>query len=754
MHNKIKKGLLLSVSNFSKSVLAIFLILPMLLPIQPAFANRIGAIASSTSQSPGDIGWSARFTVNGTDDNVQVVAVDGSKVYIAGYFTIVGGVFANNIAAWDGSTWSNLGSGLDGWVNALAVDGRGNLYAGGTFTHAGGKPATNIARWNGRDWKALGSGVDGNIAAISVDAAGNVYACGRFDHAGGIEAHNIAKWDGISWSNLKGKTSSTIDPGYDSISAITIDRFGYVYVGGWFTQVDGKTVNSIARWDGSNWSALGDGVFLKSKSYEGAVYSLSADNRGNIYAGGLFETAGGIPASNLARWNGESWSEVDGGINYGSNPIPPVISIVADGGIVYVGGVFTTTEGNPAGSIARWNGADWDNMQGGVAREGHLGNINSMAIDRDGRIFAVGVFSLAGGKCANNVAVWDGLKWSGLGKDTSVDGAINTMISDHHGGYYMAGDFVCAGGQVVNHIAHWDGATWSPLGGGLPSVLAQSSNPTALVLDHNDNLYVAGNFFQAGNIQTNGIAKWNGTDWEAVGVEDHLSTYALAVDNQNRLYSGGFFSTPGTSPPFHNAITRWNGSAWEDIGQGLFDFVYALAIDSQGRLVAGGRFTPADGGAIHGVARWDGQSWEALDFGFQSIPDVLLIDGDTIYCGGLTIWKIQNGTSEVLGGGVSSSTPNYRAVSALALDQKGRLVIGGHFTKAGSVNALNIARWDGQRWEALGSGIGDGQVKSLTYDANGGLLVAGHFSQAGGKVNHNLAIWIDPTYIWWPFVSR
>ena len=58
------------------------------------------------------------------------LAVSGTNLYAGGYFTTAGGVAANNIAKWDGSAWSALGSGMDGAVYALAVSGT-NLYAGG-----------------------------------------------------------------------------------------------------------------------------------------------------------------------------------------------------------------------------------------------------------------------------------------------------------------------------------------------------------------------------------------------------------------------------------------------------------------------------------------------------------------------------------------------------------------------------------------------------------------------------------------------
>src|SRR5262245_58935348 len=78
-----------------------------------------------------------------------------------GKFTTAGAVIANNIARWDGSSWSALGTGMAGsnsQVNALSSLPNGDLVAGGGFTTAGGADAKRIARWNGTAWSAQGTG--------------------------------------------------------------------------------------------------------------------------------------------------------------------------------------------------------------------------------------------------------------------------------------------------------------------------------------------------------------------------------------------------------------------------------------------------------------------------------------------------------------------------------------------------------------------------------------------------------------------
>jgi hypothetical protein len=111
------------------------------------------------------------------------LAVVGGDLYAGGHFTTAGGLPANRIARWDGSSWSSLGSGTDFIVSALEVSGT-NLYVGGSFVTAGGVLARNIAKWDGSAWSAFGSGIDGSVSALLADGAGHLFVGGFFYQAG------------------------------------------------------------------------------------------------------------------------------------------------------------------------------------------------------------------------------------------------------------------------------------------------------------------------------------------------------------------------------------------------------------------------------------------------------------------------------------------------------------------------------------------------------------------------------------------
>ena len=73
-----------------------------------------------------------------------------------------------------------------------------------------------------------------------------------------------------------------------------------VYVGGSFSTAGGISATNVAKWNGSTWSALGIGV-------NNDVYALTVSSN-DLYVGGLFLKAGGLTANRVAKWNGSTWS--------------------------------------------------------------------------------------------------------------------------------------------------------------------------------------------------------------------------------------------------------------------------------------------------------------------------------------------------------------------------------------------------------------------------------------------------------------
>ena len=458
---------------------------------------------------------------------------DGPAFYAAGGFFSAGGVSATKIAKWDGVGWTRLGRGLNNSVLSLAVfdDGGGEaLYVGGFFSTAGGQPANRIAKWDGMSWAALGGGLSslpgsGNgVLALAVfdDGGGEaLYAGGEFTLAGDDVVNRIAKWDGSAWSAL----GSGVSNSGGSVRALTVFDDGggaCLYAGGRFTIVGGVAANRIAKWDGTSWSALGSGT-------DDSVETLIVFDDGGgeaLYVGGHFTTAGSVIASDIAKWDGSSWSALGSGIA-GPLAFLDALTVFDDGGgaALYVGGRFTTAGSVLATNIAKWDGTSWSALGGGVGG-GAPEIIDVLAVFDDGdgaALYSGGFFGTAGGVVAKNIAKWDNSSWSPLGN--GMDASVRALTSFDDGGgaaLYAGGSFTTGSGVVVSRIAKWDGASWVALSSGIG--IGGSVVYALTVFDDGagDALFAGGRFTTAGGVTANSIAKWDGTNWSALdsGMDD------------------------------------------------------------------------------------------------------------------------------------------------------------------------------------------------------------------------------------------
>ena len=227
----------------------------------------------------------------------------------------------------------------------------------------------------------------------------------------------------------------------------------------------------------ADWVGLGSGMSGSASSLV-AVMALAVSGT-NLYAGGQFTTAGGVPANNIAKWDGNAWSALGSGMDV------DVYVLVANGTNLYAGGDFSMAGAN---GIAKWNGSAWSALGSGMG--GFYRQVNALAVSGT-ILYAAGPFTTAGGVAANCIAKWDGSAWSplGLGIDNSVFGLAMSGTDLYAGGYFTT---VGAFGVPANYIARWDGSAWSALGSGM------NGRVDALAADGAGHLFVGGEFSLAG----------------------------------------------------------------------------------------------------------------------------------------------------------------------------------------------------------------------------------------------------------------
>jgi hypothetical protein len=585
-----------------------------------------------------------------------------------------------------------------------------------------------------------------------------LYAAGDFTNAGGIAVANIARWDGTDWSALGGGLSNGDFAAWAWALAVNGTN---LYAGGFFTEAGGVTANCIARWNGANWSALGSGV--DDRDYLPQVTALAVSGS-DLYVGGAFTQAGNGSAAHVARWNGANWSAVGDGVDRYFGDIP-VTALAVSGTRLIVGGRFVSASGVSANKLAEWNGGSWTELAGGAT-----GQILALGLAGN-NVTVGGGFAVPGQAMPMGIGQWNGTRWSNVsaGGGQGIFGArscvqIPSCIGDHLAALAMAGrvvyaggNFSIAGGTNANNVARWSGSSWSPLGSGFDGPVS------ALAWKEND-LLAGGSFMTAGSVAAPGVAHWDGTNWSSLGGGVSGSVFALVVRG-GEVFAGGAFSVGGVSN-----LARWDGASWSPVGGGLNGPVLALALGVAGELFVGGKFTSAGGVGAANVARWDGDTWSALGAGVSGVPNPiarfrpppvsalavlgtnLFVGGDFAFAGGSPATNLArwNGASwSGVGGGlpgVSSFAPPP-AVAALT-GFGGLLYVGGSFPRAGGAAANGIARWDGTSWSVFGDGASRGissppSVSALAVDEER-ICVGGHFKFAGGKPASDFSLWHSP----------
>ena len=558
------------------------------------------------------------FALTVFDDGVT------EKLYVGGQFTHAGGSLVHFVTSWDGVAFAPLGSGAQSSVYALAghVDqGVLYLFAGGDFAGAGGIVSDKIARWNGTAWSAVGAGLNQRVSALLSfnDGTGPaLYVGGSFNASGAMPLPRIACWRNGGFQGLPGASPNAPVEAFcvfdDPVAGPEL------ILGGRFTSI-GSILRYVARWTGTQFAALG-----RPQVVDDDVNALASFDHGTgfgpqVFIAGDFTFVNGIDTRRVARWwNGDLW------------PMAPAIQTTSGGTRIEEFAVYQPA-GAPSplllacGSFRRFEGNAFE----GVAVVGPTG-LSSFGFDLPGS--------------GDSMAVWDGgtgpaLWVAGFYYEASLgnyflgryDGAVWTPVPSAGGvafpritelevfdagngpELYFAGPFTALGGAAAGGVGRFDGIAIHTLAGGVsgaPSIFAVNVLRTGDLGD-GAALYVGGAFTQAGALPASGIARWNGSEWSALGagvIGSQTSVDSMIVHDEGlgggaELCVGGSFSTAGGLPTAGAA--RWNGVSWRTLAGGFVGRVRAFAVHDEGGgakdLYAGGDFVSAGGATAVKLAR-------------------------------------------------------------------------------------------------------------------------------------------------------
>ncbi|MCC6676003.1 MAG: EF-hand domain-containing protein [Phycisphaerales bacterium] len=665
---------------------------------------------------------------SGTPDSaVRAMQEYGPALVLGGEFVQIGGSTRPYLAVWDGWTYTTpFQFTVDGPVYAMTIHD-GELVVGGRFAMAGGVEVSNIARWSSatESWSTLdgplGEGVNGPVYTL-LSHGDDLYIGGKFDSAAGIpNFDNIAVWRKAdsNWLPLNGG----VDGAVRSLALYQEPAMASpaVFVGGDFVNADNMlafiTVNHIARWRPGMpygiWSPVGADP---APGVDRTVRALAVfDEDGPVgtppalFVGGDFVAAGGMAVEYIARWNGAAWSPMNPFT--AMQPDAPVHALRVQGDRLVAGGEFTSIGAGPYRHIAAWSAGAWSVV--GTPGAELNGTVYTLADFDDGAgrdLFAGGAFTGVDPSIGRAAYIAD-LEKTVPGEEWTIPSAgLNGPVlawAEFGGELFATGEFTVAGGRAVNYVARWNGDVWMPVGAGLNGpglAMLVYAEPAGVA----PRLFVGGRFTRAGDTEVRHMAAWDGLGWSDVGGGRSGPVHALA-EYRGRLFAGGELTMPiGTH------LAYWDGQFWTELLPDVNGTVYTLAefadpSVNESTLLVGGSFTQV--------------GTEAMDAPF------------------LASWLWETGVWSPINGGQPDAAVRALLVPRVAMTPP-EFYAGGEFIYAGTEPLMvnHIARWSGDAWSSLGSGLLGGPVHALAWQ-NGRLIAGGDFLSSGFTPVNRIGMW-------------
>lgn len=347
---------------------------------------------------PGD-GFDMRGSQSFPPQMGRLLNLPNGDLFASGNFDMAGGVAGfNGVARWNGSVWSNLG--VPNPQTVVGVMPNGNLL--GVSQLVGGSVA-NVLQWNGSTWIPMGGGLSWLSSYVAFPTLlplpnGDVIAGGHFSLAGGVPATNVARWD-ASTSTWLPMGSGVTMANWCYVQSLAADANGNVYAA--LREFGAQGTASVHRWDGTAWSTIGTAT---GPYGGGEVASMAVLPNGSLVIGGQFSSVNSTPASDLALWNGASWSSFGSGVS-GQNHAVFSLRVVSNGDLL-VGGGFSQVDGIQASAIARWNGTSWSSLGAGMGTVTYYPRVGSIIERPSGEIVAAGLIEAAGGQPSIGIARW------------------------------------------------------------------------------------------------------------------------------------------------------------------------------------------------------------------------------------------------------------------------------------------------------------------------------------------------------------
>ncbi len=309
--------------------------------------------------------------------------------------------------------------------------------------------------------------------------------------------------------------------------------------------------------------------------------------------------------------------------------------LIASGtGITHVGNLN-------ARGVASWDGVKWDSLADGINTHNKSFQLYpqgslSAGISYNGKFLVGGYFTSIGGINTTGLALWDGAKWDSLPKRAFRFGQQVVIHGFLKKGslLYIIGMFDTIAGQPTNGIATWDGTNFNPIL--LP--IDPSFQSVTSIAEYQNEVYITGGAFVGDKVD---VLKYNGTSWVSTTGGGFTGPFAGAknlVVYNNELYAAGYFEMVNGNSG--NNVIKWDGSQWHDVGFGTIGSYIEInkMLVYHNKLWLFGYIPKVAGSFAGNVAVYDGTSWCGLKDTLDNTINAATVYNDTIYIGG-AFWK-------------------------------------------------------------------------------------------------------------------
>jgi uncharacterized delta-60 repeat protein len=646
-----------------------------------------------------DPAWRLQPEIGGGTGFAAAPLADG-RCYLGGQFTSLNGSRRTGLARTlaDGTLDPTFHPPeLDGLVRTLLVQPDGRLLVGGDFLHVAGVARGGVVRLqaDGAVDPTFLAGADlARTHALLLLADGRILAGGTF--AGGVARLHA---DGTRDGSFAGSANGTV-------SALARQPDGKILLGGSFTSVNATARSRVARLEGNG--AL-DTSFGGTGGLNNQVRALALQADGRVVVGGAFTAFGATAANYVARLNSDGTLDTAFAAGIGSGFSGPLhsVSLQADG-MILAGGEFGSFNGATQYLAARLN-ADGTRDPGFLTLGFNGGGVQALVPDASGRLIAGGTFNghfnPGGYQARASFARLNGDGTLAAGFDFAIRTLGNIGINSTQplagGKVLVTGYFTHLRGVAVpNSLARLnaDGTvdtTFNPGGAGADyNVQVAAVQPDGRIL-------ISGQFSAYNGVSTGRIARL-----KADGTLDptfnpgsglNLSAYTLQFLPGGRIFAGGLFTAINGVSAERVAVLQADGARDASFGSGAIGSVFTAVVQPDGRIVIGGEFVAYAGTPINRLARLNPDGTRDTQF--------------------------------VVGSGANG------AVTSLALQPDGRILLAGNFTSYNGTARSGVARVlaDGSLDPTFVPAAVTGPVQNLLLQEDGKVLLHGGFTAVAGE---------------------